>query len=282
MNTRFSARACFSLLAVVLLVTVLLSACSPDGKSLVLPASAKSTPRPNGLVFSTMPPTWTPTATESLFFRPTSTPWPMSTVNTRLTMIAGTTEAPGYGCKKHPDAWKIFTYKIFATELCEVRGGWTSTYQYKLAYPEGWVPNTFGEFYPNLAFSVGKPNVEFRIYQFFSYDVRSYSGTLDEAPEKAVQCDDNDNCRAVVNQKEKFSASETRTYGEREVLIWDSEFGDLLIRRYFMIVPFHVGIRPEDRLFVIEFSALKSELESDWYTNMVVQIDQLIPTINQR
>lgn len=279
-----SARTSKFLLMVVLFL-FLLSACQPAKKTAVSNVKLLGTVAHTGPTATTwqdaMPSTWTPTATKSTL-RPTSTPYPMSTINTRLTLIAGTTEAPGYGCKKHPDAWKIFTYKIFATELCEVRGGWTSAYEYKLAYPEGWVPNTFGDFYPNLAFSVGQPNVELRIYQFFSYDVHSFTGALEEAPEKAMQCDDNKNCRAMVNQKEKFIASETRSYGEREVLIWDSEYGSLLIRRYFMIVPFRVGLRPEDRLFAIELSALKSEIETEWYTDMIVEIDRLIPTIGER
>lgn len=289
MNTRFPSRARrirrASAALLVLLLIVLVSACSPARKTAVSNVKLLGTVAHSGptatLWQDAMPSTWTPTPTESLL-RPTSTPWPMSTVNTRLTMIAGTPTPPGYGCKKHTDAWRIFTYKMWDPGWCEVRGGWTSIYQYKIAYPEGWVPNTFGEFYPNLAFSVGRPNVEFKIYQFFSYDVRSFTATLEEAPEKAMQCDDSDNCRVLVNQKEKFLASETRTYGEREVLIWDSEHGDLLIRRYFLIVPFHVGIRPEDRLFAIELSALKSEIESEWYTDTIVQIDRMIPSLSQR
>lgn len=285
MNTRFSTRTSSVLLAGLLLLTALISACQPATKTAVAPIKILGTVAHTGptvtLWQDALPPTWTPTPTASIL-RPSATPWPMSTINTRLTLIAGTTEAPGYGCKKHTDAWKIFTYKMWDPGWCEVRGGWNTAYEYKLPYPEGWVPNTFGEFYPNLAFSVGQPNVDFRIYQVFSYDVRSYNGPLEEAPEKAALCDDSDTCRALVNQKERFLSSETRTYGEREAIIWDSEHGNLLIRRYFLIVPFSVEHRPENRLFVIELSALKSEIETEWYTEMIVQIDRMIPSIAQR
>lgn len=286
MKTRFSARTCSYLLACLLLLTVLISSCQQVKSTAVSPIKILGTVAHSGptatLWQDALPSTWTPTPTPPSLLRPTSTPWPMSTINTRLTLIAGTTEAPGYGCKKHIDAWKIFTYKMWDPGWCEVRGGWNSIYEYKLLYPEGWVPNTFGDFYPNLAFSVGQPNVDFRLYQVFSYDVRSYTGTLEDAPEKAALCDDSENCRALVNQKEKFISSEARSYGEREVIIWDSEYGNLLIRRYFLIVPFSVESRPENRLFVIELSALKSEIESEWYTKMIVQIDRMIPGLSQR
>jgi len=292
MNLRRSNRASIVMMTGLLLLTILLSACQSNRPTVVAPAnvtasapvpveaeaaSSTATPWRNP-----MPPTWTPLPTEPQL-RPTSTPWPISTINARLTLVAGTTVAPGYGCKKNANAVAVFTNRAWEPGWCEVRGGWTSFYEYKAYYPEGWVVNTFGDDYPNLAFNVGQPNIDLRIYQVYGYGLRSFDGKLEDAPEQAVQCTPDEDCVALVNQLEKFISQEHRKMGTYDdVLIVDTEYGQLLLHRYFMYVPFYVGRKAEDRLFMVELSAAKDYINSEKYDLLIQQVDRMVSTLMQR
>jgi hypothetical protein len=303
MSLRRSNRASIVMMTALLLLAVLLSACQSNRPTVIAPADVTSptdtpvdesesapeaaaslTPPPTSTPTpwqNPMPSTWTPLPTQPLL-RPTSTPWPQSTINARLTLVAGTTVAPGYGCKKNANAVAVFTNRAWEPGWCEVRGGWTSFYEYNVYYPEGWVPNTFGDYYPNLAFNVGQPNIDLRIYQVFAYGLRSFDGKLEDAPEQAVQCTPDGDCVALVNQLEKFISQETRKMVINDVLIVDSEYGQLLLHRYFFYVPFRVGNKAEDRLFVVELSAAKDYIHTDKYNLLIQQVDRMVGSLMQR
>jgi hypothetical protein len=281
----------FFMLAGIILLSVIFSSCQTVSPTLVSPVRNKATldssqtedgktPEPAGAKVS-LPPTWTPTPTSALDYPPTRTPFP--TPNYVETRAAMTAIAEGVSCKRAPDSWKIYVSPSLLTAgWCQVVGTGGTIYEYKLSAPNGWIPKTFGEIHPNLSFSTGKRNVYVRLYQAYSYRARSYEGTLADAPEKAFFCDEEEKCQGFISPHETLVRQVTETQANREMLILDSTAGDLMIRRYYQIIPFKVKKHETNRLFILEFSWLKSALDEEGYAEMLEQIDLINRTIQQR
>jgi hypothetical protein len=276
----------YLILFVLIVLPGVLAGCSMNSQpatqpTAVLAVTQDRTPTP----FRTreaVPATWTPTPLNMLpvtYNQRTMVPSP----NFPQTLVAQTTVAAELHCKRHPDAWKVFTGPINAyAGWCLVSGTRDTLYEYKLLMPDGWIVNTFGELTPNLAFSTGLKNVQVKIFQDFSYDTIGYSGTLADAPETAAICDENKRCYGYISPHETLTRQETKTLFTREILTLDSTAGPLRIRRYYQIIPFNVLGHKSDRLFITEFSSLDSSMDEETYQKMLEKIEFMTASISQR
>jgi hypothetical protein len=228
------------------------------------------------------PPTWTLTPLPPVkTLAPTRTPQP--TADYHATMLAQTVIAQGIRCKRHPDAWQVFSGPIDAyAGWCQIVGTVGTLYEYKMLSPDGWMVNTFGELTPNLVFSTGYNNVQVKVFEAYSYFYRSYDGTLKDAPEKASVCDENDHCYGFIDPVETLVRQEVKTIYNREVLVLDSTAGALQIRRYYQIIPFQVGDHISKRLFIVEISALDTALTPAEYDHLTTKVEMMVGSIGKR
>jgi hypothetical protein len=278
-------------LASILLIAGILTGCLGAAGTQVSPARGEpaatagppeeTTPLPAGqkVLF---PATWTPTATSALDFPPTRTPMP--TANFAETRAALTVIAEGIKCKRAPNSWKIFVSPAQAVAgWCDVVGTEGTIYEYKLTAPDGWTISTFGGMYPNLAFATGKKNVQVRLYQSYAYLARSnYDGTLEEAPEKAFFCDENENCRRYLSPHETLVRQTMETSGARDILVLDSTAGDLMIRRYYQILPFKTRFKEGPRLFILELRWLNTALTEAEHAEILENLNLINRSLWQR
>lgn len=274
----------FIILAVWSFLFVSLSGCSTllPGRAVetvepVIPPTAKSTS-----VRVDFPATWTATSTPKI--SPTRVPNTQTpTPNFPQTLVAQTTVAAGIRCQRHPDAWQVYSGPAASfAGWCQVVGAFGTLYEYKVLAPDGWLVNTFGEFTPNLIFTTGVKNVEVRIHQAFAYNHRNYTGSLEDTPEKAMICDENEKCYGFINPHEVLVRQEIETFPDRKVLILDSTLGGLDIRRYYLILPFRVDKHSSQRLFIIEYIALDQALNAEQNAEFLVKLEMIVRSISQR
>jgi hypothetical protein len=268
-----------------MLLTFALAGCVSNSPTII------STNTPDVLVETTptpfktkaeLPPTWTATPPAGGKEIP-ATRTPIPTRDYHATMIAQTTVAAGVHCQRNPDAWQVFSGPISAyAGWCQIVGTPYTLYEYKMLSPDGWIVNTFGELTPNLVFSTGHKNVYVKVYQAFSYFNRNYSGTLEDAPEKASICDENDICTGFIDPLETLIRQEMKTIQNREILVLDSTVGALQIRRYYQIIPFNIAKHLSDRLFIVEFVSLDTALDAQQYAKIIADLEMMVASINPR
>jgi hypothetical protein len=229
-----------------------------------------------------LPSTWTPTAgVKQVYLGIKHTPSP--TFNIPQTLVAQTTVAAGVHCQRHPDAWQVYSGPAGSyAGWCMVVGAYGTLYEYKLLAPDGWVVNTFGEFTPNLIFSTGQKNVQVKINQAFAYNHRNYEGTLEDAPEKAAICDENEKCYGFIDPNETLVRQEVKEITDRKILVLDSTLGPLQIRRYYMILPFRLYRLTTQRLFIVELISMEKALNEEQTDQMLEKLDVMIRSISQR
>jgi len=270
------------MLVAVFLLSGLLSACQGSKPTAVEAvenvALIETTPAPTRAL-AVLPPTYTPTP-RSLAADPTRTPSPIpsATHNLPQTMAAQATNAEAAECDKDPDSWEIKVKPYWQPGWCLVNtiGGYF--YEYRLIYPQEWKVITFGEVFPNMAFSTGQPGIEVRLYQVYRYGARKYEGTLEDVPMKGSFCDTDDKCSLVVNPEEKITSTETRAVGGRDVFIVDSQDGKYNVRRYFFFVPFKYANPTSNRLFFFKLYT-PEPFSSARYNSIEEKIERMIPSI---
>jgi hypothetical protein len=284
-NRKVTARY-LSMIAAWLMLLIIVAGCTSPLLSKLAPASSSISstlvPRQPANTRVIFPATWTATnPPKNSLSLVTRTPVP--TKNFPQTLVAQTTVAAGLHCQRNADAWQVFSGPIAAyAGWCQVVGIYGTTYEYKVLSPDGWVVNTYGEFTPNLVFSTGYKNVQVKIQQAFAYSHRNYSGSLEDAPEKAKICDENDTCYGFIAPNEILNRQEVKTFPDREVLVLDSTLGQLKIRRYYMILPFRIERFLSNRLFIVELTALENAMNDEEYAATLDQLGMMIQSIRQR
>lgn len=280
-----SARYNMLLLVVLLFVSSLMAGCQRTTPTAVNAVETTPTITPTPAPTRThavLPPTNTPapSAAEMVKTRAPS-PTPTATINAPQTAAAKATADRSTVCKKLEDAWEIRL-----APAGKWKPGWCSVtplggyfYEYLLNYPSEWTITTFGDIFPNMAFSTGQKGVELRIYQVYNYNAHfNYDGTLEDAPAKAAFCDSNDKCDLVIPLYEKISAKQSRSVSGREVLVVDSQDGKYNIRRYFFFVPFRYARPKSNRLFVVKLYTPEPVNDKN-YTDLENKIEDMIFSI---
>jgi hypothetical protein len=281
------------MLAVLLVLPLILAGCwtaspqvvSPAGKNIdspgknTVPASKAGGPV---VPVAGLPATWTPTPLPAgLVAASARTPSP--TPNYSQTLAAQTTVASGVRCKRAPQSWRVYSSPAASyAGWCLVLGRLETIYEYRLVAPDNWMVTTFGETHPNLAFATGYKNVQLRLYQAYSYRTRNWEGTLEEAPEKAYHCDENERCLGYISPQETLVRQQMTTSGDRNILVLDSNAGELTIRRYYQILPFKFKKHESMRLFILEFTYLNGALDDDQIEDMLEKIDTINRSLWQR
>jgi hypothetical protein len=286
MQSRRHAPHLILVLAVLLILPVVLAGCWAASPTTVSPAGKSAAPESGAAAKATVPAsfpaTWTPTPIPVGRLSSTAvTPTP--TRNYPETLIAQTTIASGVRCKRAPDSWRISSFPSTAhAGWCDILGAQGTIYEYRLVSPDNWMVTTFGDTHPNLAFATGIRNVHVRLYQAYSYRTRNWEGPLEDAPEKAYRCDENERCLGFISPHETIIRQQTVKSGDRDILVLDSTAGDLNIRRYYQNLPFKAKKHESMRLFILEFTWLDSALEGEEFDRVVDKIDTINRSLWQR
>jgi hypothetical protein len=269
-------------LVIVFLVSSLLAGCQKAPPTLVSAEEQQPTGTNTPVPTHTpviLPPTSTPIPAQAeIVITRTPTPTRTATLNVPQTMAAIATADKSAVCHKLEEAWIIKVTPSWKKDWCSVKSLGGQFYEYLLDYPAAWTITTFGDVFPNMAFSTGEKGVEVRLYQVYDYAARNYEGTLADAPVKASFCDSTDKCDLVIGLQEKISAKQTRNVGGKEVLVVDSQDGKYNIRRYFFFVPFRYAVPKSNRLFFIKLYTPEPITGAN-YTELESKIEGIITSI---
>lgn len=284
---RSSRSTCRSLLALILLISSLVSGCQGSqpatsaAEMITATLESTSTPHPTRTRV-TLPATLTRTPTVKAVL-PSRTPSPTATatLNSPQTMAAKKTADAAVKCSKYQDAWQIqLSPSSWKSGWCEIESKGGTYYEYQLVFPSEWKVTTFGDVYPNLAFNTGQDGVEVRLYQLYNYTVRKFEGTLADSPLKAAFCDNDDQCTRVIPAREEITLKETRQVGGRAFLVVDSTDGKRSTRWYFFFVPFKYTRPASNRLFFFKLNTPDAASSAN-YVDVENQIIDIIPSIKQ-
>jgi hypothetical protein len=274
------------LLVVFFLVSIFFAGCQGVNPTVVptaeviAPIADTSTPAPTRTLV-VLPATHTPVPPVQIVDSTnTPSPTPTATLNIPQTLSVKATNDKATECKKHPDSWEITVSPSWQPDWCQIKSIGGFFYEYTLLYPDTWMVKTFGEVFPNMAFIIGQPGVELRLYQVYKYGTRKYEGSLEDAPLKGSFCDTEDKCTLVVNPKEKINNREILSIGGKKVLIVDSQDGKYNVRRYFFFVPFKNAIPKSNRLFFFKLYT-PEPVSSSNYRDLENKIERMIPSIRE-